>query len=105
MIMMNKSQQQIQDVKIKIIPILKSEGVLRSGLFGSFVRGEANEKSDIDILVDLPEGTSLLDLVRLKMRLEKELDKEVDVVTYEALSPYLRDIILKEEIPIYEQGS
>lgn len=105
MTMMNKSQQQIQDVKMKIIPILKMDGVLRSAFFGSFARGEANEQSDIDILIDYPEGKTLLDLVGLKLKLEETLGKKVDLITYPALSPYLRDGILKEQILIYGEGS
>lgn len=94
----------IQDITVKIVPILKSEGVLRSALFGSVARGEMGEDSDVDILVDLPEGKTLLDIVDLKLKLEETLGTKVDVVTYRALSPYLKEIILKERIPIYGEG-
>lgn len=94
----------IQNIKLKIVPISKSEGVLRSALFGSVVRGEMDADSDVDILVDLPRGKTLLDLVGLKLKLEEKLEKKVDVVTYSSLSPYLKEIILKERIPIYGEG-
>lgn len=95
----------LQAITVKIIPILKSEGILRSAIFGSVARGESTEDSDVDILVDFPEGKTLFDLVNLKAKLEETLGKEVDVVTYRSLSPYLKERILKERIPIYGEGS
>lgn len=92
--------EQIEKIKIKILPILKEEGVLRSSIFGSLARGEMTADSDIDILVDLPSGKSLLDLVELKLRLENSLQRKVDIITYRAISPLLKDIIYKEAIAI-----
>ncbi|MEW6655204.1 MAG: nucleotidyltransferase domain-containing protein, partial [Bacteroidota bacterium] len=48
-----KAQHEIEDVKRKILPILEHYGVTKAGLFGSFVRGELREDSDIDILVEI----------------------------------------------------
>lgn len=87
----------IQNIKRKIIPVLKRYGVKRTAIFGSFVRGEAKKNSDIDILVDFPEDKSLLDLVGLKLELEEVLGRKVDVLTYDSLHPLLKDTILKEE--------
>jgi len=94
---MNKS---IEEIKHKIVPILKEAGVERSSIFGSVVHGEATEDSDVDILVELPKGKTLLDLVGLKMELKDALGTEVDLLTYRSISPLLRDIILKEQIRI-----
>ncbi len=55
-------QSTIDQIKERIIPLLKEAGVLRASLFGSYVRGEQTEESDIDILIEFPEGKSLLDL-------------------------------------------
>lgn len=90
----------IDEIKKKVLPILKEEGVLRAALFGSVVRGEATEKSDIDILVDLPRGKSLFDLAGLQLRLEEVLDKEVDVITYNSIHPSLKSYILKDQLQI-----
>lgn len=90
----------LQAITVKILPILKEEGVLRSAFFGSFARGEAGENSDIDILVDLPEGKTLFNLIDLEKKLEDAVGKKVDVVTYRSISPLLRDIIQKDEVKI-----
>lgn len=94
-----------QDISTKIIPILKSQGVLKAALFGSVVRGEAKKKSDIDILVRFSGRKSLLDLVRLQFILEDELGRKVDLLTYDSIHPLLKDIILKEQKVIYEKRS
>ena len=90
----------IAEIKKKITPILKKEGVTRAAFFGSVARGEATEKSDIDILVDLPRGKSLFDLAGLQLELTEELGNEVDVITYNSLNPLLKDYILKDQLPI-----
>jgi predicted nucleotidyltransferase len=69
-------------------------------VFGSLARGEGNEASDLDLLVTLGEGRSLLDLVGLKQDLEDLVHRPVDVVTENALSPYLRERVLSEAIPL-----
>lgn len=90
----------LEDIKIKVLPILKQAGVTHSSLFGSYIRGEEKEGSDIDILVDLPRGTSLFDLVDLQTKLEKVLGKKTDVVTYKSLHPLLKNRILSEQVRI-----
>lgn len=94
---MSKDVEQIKD---KIIPALKEAGVTRSSIFGSVVRGEAGESSDVDILVELPKGKTLLDLVGLELELKDILKRDVDLVTYRSISPYLEDIILREQVRI-----
>lgn len=90
----------IDQIKKKAVPILKEAGVTRSALFGSFVRGEEDEKSDIDILVDLPREKSLLDLVRLQRKLQETLGREVDLLTYNAVNPLLKGYIQKDQLAI-----
>jgi len=84
----------IEQIKNKIVPVLKEAGVVRSSLFGSVVRGETTKVSDIDILVDLPRGKTLFDLACLELDFEEALGKDVDVVTYRSISPLLKDTIL-----------
>jgi len=91
----------IEEVKSKIIPLLKEYGVKRAALFGSLVRGEDRDGSDVDLLVDLPDKASLLDLAGLKIHLEELLKREVDVITYDSIHPLLKDYILGEEVPIF----
>ncbi|HHV80362.1 MAG TPA: nucleotidyltransferase family protein [bacterium] len=90
----------IEEIREKILPILKKYKVKRAGIFGSMARNEETEKSDIDILVELPDEASLLDLVGLKMELEEVLRKKVDVLTYDSIYLPLREPILSEEVAI-----
>jgi len=90
----------IEDIKSKIIPLLKEYGVKRAALFGSLVSGEETNESDIDLLVELPERASLLDLAGLKIDLEELLEKEVDVITYDSIHPLLKESILSEKVAV-----
>jgi len=90
----------IEKIKNKILPILKQAGVKRSSLFGSYVRGDQTDSSDIDILVELPEGSSLLDLIGLEIELKKAVGKKVDLLTYNSINPLLKDYIQKDQLRI-----
>jgi len=90
----------LEDVKERIAPILRRYDVKRAALFGSFVRGEAREDSDIDVVVEFKDGRSLLDLVSLRLELEAELGREVDVLTYNALNPRLKKMVMEEQVAI-----
>lgn len=94
-----------QNIKKKIVPVLKRQGVTKAALFGSVVRGETKKRSDVDILIKFRGEKSLLDLVRLQFELEKKLGKKVDLLTYDSIHPLLRDIILNEQKIIYEKRS
>lgn len=95
----------IQNIGTKIIPTLKSQGVVKAAIFGSYARGDTQKSSDIDLLIEYGERKSLLDLVGLKLDLEDILGRKVDLLTYGCLHPLLKDIILKEQKIIYEEGS
>lgn len=84
----------------KIVEIARSHGAIQVRLFGSVARGEAGPESDVDILVDLEAGRSLLDLVAIKQDLEDVLGRPVHVVTEAALSPYVREAVLREAVPL-----
>ena len=88
----------INQIKQKILPILQSYSVEKVALFGSCVRGELKKDSDIDILVDIKADISLLDFVGLKQKIEKALGRNVDLVEYDTLKPFLRERILKEQV-------
>lgn len=66
------------------------------GLFGSFVRGEQNANSDIDVLVEFEDGTDLFDLIGLTLYLEETFQRPVDVVPKRALWMELQDSVLRE---------
>jgi uncharacterized protein len=94
--------KEIEEIKEKVTPILKEEGVLRSAIFGSVVRGEDTKDSDVDILIQPPEGMTLFGLVALERKLGEAVGKKVDLVTYRSLHHLLRDRIMAEQVPIYE---
>ena len=66
------------------------------GLFGSFLRGEQREGSDIDVVVEFAEDADLFDLVGVSLYLEEKLSRKVDVVTKGAMRQELKMSILKE---------
>ena len=72
-------------------------GVLRLGVFGSFVRGEPRPESDVDILVEFePEQKTFDNFLALSLLLEEVLQRKVEVVTLASLSPHLGPHILRE---------
>lgn len=87
----------------------KREDILRTAtkygaynvrVFGSVARGEADDESDIDLLVDMEPGRTLFDIGELLMDLEDLLGRSVDVVTEDGLRERIRDRVLKEAIAI-----
>jgi hypothetical protein len=86
--------------RAEILRVAAAHGARNVRVFGSRARGEGGERSDLDVLVDLEEGRTLLDLVRLKRELEKVTNGEVDVVTDGGISPDLRDEIIAQAIPL-----
>ncbi|MEK7658829.1 MAG: nucleotidyltransferase domain-containing protein [Patescibacteria group bacterium] len=91
----------IEEIKNKINPILKKNGVEKAAIFGSYARGDQTKKSDIDILIKYKyDDKSYFDLVGLQFELEKKLKKKVDLLTYSGVHKRLRKEIFgsKKEI-------
>ena len=86
----------------KLIEICRQNDVVKVGVFGSMARGEATEQSDIDLIVEFSKRKGLLALVALERRISAALGRKVDLLTEAALSPYLRDRVLREVKVIYE---
>jgi uncharacterized protein len=84
----------------RVLPVLHRYGARRAGVFGSYARGQAGPESDLDLVVELPPGSSLLDLIGLEQDLSDELGLKVEATTYRALHPRLRDRVLQDEIRI-----
>ena len=97
--MQSKKNKDIKNIQKKVIPILKKNDVVRAGIFGSYARGEATKKSDIDILIQPPKGIGF-GFAGIELELEKELKKKVDLLTYNSIHPLLKERILKEEVRI-----
>ncbi len=80
--------------------IAAEHGARNVRVFGSVARSDDNPNSDLDLLVQLSPDSSLLDLIAIKQDLEDLLGCKVDVVTEAALSPYIREQVLKEATPL-----
>ncbi len=92
----------------KALPLLKPY-IRRMAVFGSTARGERATNSDIDLLITLKPTHArpklgLFKLIEIERQLEQELGCEVDLVTEEGLSPYVRPYIEKDKVVIYEEG-
>lgn len=83
-----------------VLRVAQEYGVTNVRIFGSFARGEQRKASDVDLLVDLPDTMSLLDLSGLKIDLEDALKRKVDVVPARSIKPALRETIFAEARPI-----
>jgi len=80
----------------------KTRPVLKAYLFGSYVRSQANNQSDIDILVDLDYSQRIgLLFIQMKIDLEKILGTKVDLVSSRALSQYIKPLVDNEKELIY----
>ena len=73
-------------------------GYSRLAVFGSLARGQATRDSDVDLLVQAPEGTSTFDFLRFRQLIEKVLGREVDLVSYGGLKPAVDDDIRREAV-------
>ena len=83
-----------------ILSIAAQYGAHNVRVFGSLARGEADEQSDIDFLVEMEPGRSLLDLGGLQAELEALLGCPVDVVTEKGLKARIRGRVLAEAVPV-----
>ncbi len=86
--------------RAEILRIAAVHGARNVRVFGSAARPEDGEAVDLDLLVEMMEGRNLLDLISLSNELEDTLGVKVDVQTRGSLSPYLRDRILSEAVPL-----
>jgi predicted nucleotidyltransferase len=92
-----KTKQDVLKVLHQNRDRLKAMGVGKIGLFGSFLRGEQNPDSDIDLLVEFEAGQKTFDaFMDLAFLLEEIFQRRIELLTVESLSPYLGPHILKE---------
>ncbi len=92
--------QLLRDKRQKILDTAAEYGASNVRIFGSVARGESSESSDIDFLVNMEKGRSLMDLGGLLVALQELLGTEVDVVTEKGLRPRIREDVLKEATPL-----
>ncbi len=92
--------QALREMREEILQIAAKHGARTVRIFGSVARGEEDETSDLDLLVEMEEGRSLLDLGGLLMELQDLLGCRVDVVTEKGLRERIRDRVLKEAVAL-----
>lgn len=93
---------------VEILDFFSDKPVKRTYLFGSFVRNEETNESDIDILIEIDyrkNKISLLDFIGWNLELEKSTNKNIDLVAADGISKYLKPIIEKEKMLICERPS
>ena len=88
----------IEDNRRKIVAIAEKFGAENIRAFGSMMRGDAGSESDVDILVDMKEGSTLLDIIAIKQDIEELLHRKVDVVTKASISPYIREEVMNQAV-------
>ncbi len=80
----------------RIKKILKDYNITKAVLFGSFARGEEKKGSDIDIIIQPPKQFTLFDMVEVKERLERALNKKVDIITFNSINKFIKPYIEKD---------
>jgi len=93
-------EQLLHEKREEILRIAARHGARNVRVFGSMVRGEVDQASDIDFLVEMEPGRSLLDLGGLQVELESLLGRRVDVVTVRGLKARIRDRVLREAVAV-----
>ncbi|HEX7180233.1 MAG TPA: nucleotidyltransferase domain-containing protein [Thermoanaerobaculia bacterium] len=92
--------EELRGRRAEILRLAALHGATNVRVFGSVARGEADERSDVDFLVDMRSGRSLLDLGGLLEDLRELLSHPVDVVTERGLKSRIRDRVLREAVPL-----
>lgn len=92
--------EMLKQNKAEILAIAAKHGASNVRIFGSVIRGEDTEESDVDVLVDMASDRSRLDLVRFQQEIEALVDRKADVLTENGLNRYLKDRILAEATPL-----
>lgn len=95
-----KLERLLKEKRGEVLRLAAEYGAHNVRVFGSVARGEADQASDVDLLVELEPGRSLLDLGGLQMELETLLGCRVDVVTVGGLKARIRERVLTEAVPI-----
>ncbi len=86
-----------------LVSFLTKHGAKKIGIFGSAARGEERIDSDIDVLVEFSEVKSLFEMVGIELDLADALGKKIDLVTEAAISPYIKDKVMKDLVVIYNE--
>jgi uncharacterized protein len=92
------SRKQLHQYREQVLRLAEQHGARDVRLFGSLARGDADSKSDVDLLVNLEQGRSLMDRAALAVALEDLLGRRVDVITERSLNGRVREQVLSETV-------
>lgn len=98
--MANRALERLTEQRDEVRAVAERHGARNLRVFGSVARGDDGPTSDVDLLVDLDDGVSLIGLAGLQNELSDLLGASVDVVPASMLKPRLRDRVLNEAVPI-----
>lgn len=96
-----RTENRLDSVKEKILPVLHKYDVRKASFFGSITHGKLKKGSDIDILVELSDQLNLFDFIGLKNELEDTVGRKVDLVEFATIKRALKEKILAEQVPIF----
>ena len=94
----------VEQIAQRILPVAQKYGLKAVYLFGSYARGEATQKSDLDFRIDKGQLRSLFQLSGMQLALENGFQKDLDLLTTQMLTPQFLNDIRPEEVLIYAQG-
>jgi predicted nucleotidyltransferase len=94
------ARELLREKREEIIRVAALHGARNVRVFGSVARGEADEESDIDLLVEMDPDRSLMDHAALWLALQDLLGRKVDVVSDRGIKPRIRDRVLREAVPL-----
>ncbi|MHB8361591.1 MAG: nucleotidyltransferase family protein [Thermoplasmataceae archaeon] len=89
-----------EEVIQRITRILNKFKIKKASIFGSRAKGTYNDRSDIDLIVEFPDGCGLMDLISLKEEIENETGIKADILTFSSINIHLKENILKEQVRI-----
>ena len=93
-------REQVRVLRLEILQAAEANGARRVRLFGSAARGQETRTSDVDVLVALEPGRTLLDLARLEAHLERLLSRAVDVIPESGLREPFRSTVLRHAVDV-----
>ncbi len=86
--------------QIRLTELLRTFPLKRAALFGSFARNEADDNSDIDILIEPKSGFTLFDMLRMEETLREKLNRKIDLVEFSAIKPSIRERVLEQAVTL-----
>ena len=94
-----RTSDEIKEILLSHLEFIRKDyHVKQIGIFGSYVSGNANENSDVDILVEFSKPIGLIEYIKLEEYLEEKIGLKVDLVLKDGIKPGLREIIIEQVV-------